>query len=172
MTLFSKGQSGNPKGRPRKRKVMEPSAFDMIFDRTITVNQDGGSRDLSIEEGLQFKTYQAALAGSKTARREVLKMIARREQWLAKRRVPKGKAQTLIEHDTLNANPALRILGIVIPDERFWHESVYERQLMEQWAVEAAVKRMRRRRMHQRDIDYCRMFTRNSDQIDWPEVSD
>ncbi len=61
---FQKGQSGNPAGRPRKRRP-HVSAFDIIFDKTLAVTQNGVERELTIDEALQLKTYQAALKGSK-----------------------------------------------------------------------------------------------------------
>src|SRR5688500_9307636 len=80
---FPKGRSGNPKGRPRSRPLPAPSAFDIVIDRTLTVTQGGRARELTLEEALQHKTYQAAIAGNRAARREVLKMIEKRERWLA-----------------------------------------------------------------------------------------
>lgn len=115
MSRFVKGTSGNPRGRPRKAKPVQASAFDIIFDRTITVVQNGAPRDLSIEEGLQLKTYQSALAGNKPARCAVLKMIAKREQWLASRRTTHTKVTMRREHAMRNADKALLILGIITP---------------------------------------------------------
>ena len=80
---FEKGQSGNPAGRPKKRRP-HVSAFDIIFDKTLTVTQNGVERELTVDEALQLKTYQAALKGSKMAMRAVLKMIEKREIALAK----------------------------------------------------------------------------------------
>lgn len=80
---FRKGQSGNAKGRPRSPPRPRASAFDIVIDRTLTVTQGGQARELTLEEALQHKTYQAAIAGNRAARREVLKMIAKREAWLA-----------------------------------------------------------------------------------------
>ena len=80
---FRKGQSGNPKGRPKKVKPRAASAFDIVIDRTLTVTQDGIPREVTVEEALQHRTYQEAIAGSRSARREILKMIAKRELHLA-----------------------------------------------------------------------------------------
>jgi hypothetical protein len=82
---FRKGQSGNPKGRPKAEPRPSPSAFDIVTDRRLTVTQNGRQRELTVEEALQYRTYQDAVAGSRLAQRQVLKMIAKREQWLAAR---------------------------------------------------------------------------------------
>src|SRR5918993_1279412 len=81
---FQKGQSGNPAGRPKKRRP-HVSAFDIVFDKRLSVIQNGEERELTVDEALQFKTYLAALKGSKMAVRAVLNMIEKREAALAAR---------------------------------------------------------------------------------------
>ena len=66
---FAKGASGNPKGRPRKVTPVAASAFDIIIDRTLMVVQNGRARELTVDEALQQKTYQDAIAGSRMAQR-------------------------------------------------------------------------------------------------------
>ena len=53
---FRKGQSGNPKGRPKSRSVSATSAFDILIDRSLTVTQNGQLREVTIEEALQHRT--------------------------------------------------------------------------------------------------------------------
>ena len=110
---FQKGQSGNPSGRPKKRRP-HVSAFDVIFDKTLSVTQGGVERELTVDEALQLQTYQAALKGSKMAIRQVLKMIEKRETALLKLSPPATAPVTMeVEHEAENADEAMRILDDV-----------------------------------------------------------
>ena len=113
---FRKGTSGNLKGRPKSRRVSSISAFDIIMDRTFTVTQDGKPRELTLEEALQHRTYQEAIKGNRPSQREVLKMIAKREKWLAARRPVSGLKLIMETEDPDNANEALLLLGVADPD--------------------------------------------------------
>jgi len=59
------------------------------------VTQNGRQRELTVEEALQHRTYQDAIAGSRFAQRQVLKRIAKREQWLAARRARRPRVGSL-----------------------------------------------------------------------------
>ena len=56
----------------------------MLLEKTLTVADRGGTREITLEEALQQRTYQDALAGKRMAMREVVKWIIKREAWLAK----------------------------------------------------------------------------------------
>src|SRR6476660_1364413 len=81
---FRKGQSGNPGGRPRRVRSTSNSAFDVIIDRKLKASRGGVLHEVTVEEALQQRTYQEALAGKRLAIREVLRWILKREQWIAK----------------------------------------------------------------------------------------
>jgi hypothetical protein len=113
-TRFRPGQSGNPKGRPRKQRQAEAnSAFDILESRTLTATQDGVSRELTIEEALAHRTYQNAIRGSRSAERIVMKWIVEREQARAKLR-PRGlNISFRIEaRDPKDVDEAMVLLGI------------------------------------------------------------
>jgi hypothetical protein len=55
-----------------------------MLEKTLTVTDRAGVREITMEEALQQQTYQRALAGDRMAVREVLKWIMKRDTWLAK----------------------------------------------------------------------------------------
>ena len=166
-TRFRKGQSGNPKGRPKARTPnTTTSAFDVIIDRMLTVTQGGVAREVTAEEALQHRTYQDAIAGSRLAQRMVLKWIEKRERYLAARQGSKRfpPIERRIEpHDPDNADAALVLLGIATPEPTTaWLK-------LEPWAVQAALQRRRGggrlSDKHVFDIEHC---TRNPRSLRWP----
>ena len=167
---FRKGESGNRKGRPRARFSVS-SAFDIVMDRTLTVMQNGKPRKVTVEEALQHRIYQNAIAGNRAAQREVLK-IARREKWLASKKPKQHQdLESLIElTDPRNADGALLLLGIAERDTR-WNDppNRYEHLLLQPWAVQAALSRPGRRRLSAQDIFEIKRCTREPDTLRWPK---
>lgn len=173
---FMPGRSGNPKGRPRKGIEARTSAFDVVIDRTLTITRNGQPREVTMEEALQHRTYQDAIAGKRLAQREVLKWIRKREAWIAKRNTTKGTRKIEIKQspDPMNALDALFILGIATPDVDVPHygpNDQYRRALLEPWAVQAALDRRRSAtpltENERAEILRC---TRNTASLRWPGV--
>lgn len=166
---FVKGQSGNPNGRPKARQP-NVSAFDIIFDKTLTVNHGGIDRELSVDEVMELQTFQAALGGNRMAVRQVLKMIEKRENALVKIAPKAGSATRMeVEYDSDNANEAMLLLGIAeyevpqpgkgCPDRRF---------KLATWAAQAAISRPGRRRLSAKNIEDVKRLTVDADKLKWP----
>ena len=165
---FRKGVSGNPKGRPKGTGVRRPSAFEIVFDKTVRVMQNGQPHELTIEEALQLRTFQDALAGNRAARREVLKMIAAREEWLAKRPPKLRPIEQLMERDPLNAHDALILLGLAERHARWPHNDPHDHLLLLPWAVQAALSRPGRRQLSTKHISEIKRCTRDAETLRWP----
>jgi Family of unknown function (DUF5681) len=168
---FPKGRSGNPQGRPRGSRVTTGSAFEVLVDKTLTVADRGGTREITLEEALQQRTYQDALAGKRMAMREVLKWIRKREAWLAKHASKAHKAMPLrISPDPDNANAALVLLGIAAPNPAREDWGADRAQLLlEPWAVQAALRRRRGgQRLTEQEVNEVRRSTRDADTLRWP----
>ena len=119
----------------------------MVIDKTLTIEQDGKSREVTVEEALWYKTYQNAIAGDRSAQREVLKMIDKREKYLAvHERKPRASGASFVTEpsDPTNADEALLILRIATrnPDLQQF-KADREWLLLEPWAVQAALSRRR-----------------------------
>lgn len=168
---FQKGQSGNPAGRPKARRP-HVSAFDVVFDKMLTVSQAGVEREFTVDEALQLKTYQAAVKGSRMAVRAVLKMIEKREVALAARapkvEAPKSNPYILI-YNSDSANEAMELLDIAsieeAPDGMGWG---HRKLKLETWATQAAISRPGRRSLTQRDIDDVKILTKEPGKLKWP----
>ena len=88
-TRYKPGQSGNPKGRPRKKRSPEPSAdltgseraLRKVLDEKVAITEAGGKRKATKSELIDLAQIKAAVGGNPQAQRD----IKRREQELEKR---------------------------------------------------------------------------------------
>jgi hypothetical protein len=169
---FRKGRSGNPGGRPSASRPSQASAFDVVVEKTLTVAHHGGTREITMEEALQQRTYRDAVAGKRMAQREVLKWITKREAWLAKH-APKASPRPITRHispDPDNADDALLLLGIAALNPARADIGADRAQLLlEPWAVQAALRRRRGGdRLTDSERDAIRRCTRDRDSLRWP----
>jgi hypothetical protein len=173
---FSKGSSPNPGGRPAASPAPQTSAFEVLLEKTLTVTDRTGTREISIEETLQQQTYQRALKGERMAVREVLKWIMKRDTWLAKN-APKASRPAItsrISPDPDNADAALLLLGIAAPNPaRAEFDNDRAQLLLEPWAAQAALHRRRGgQRLTDEERDWIRRCTRDPDSLRWPRGTD
>jgi Family of unknown function (DUF5681) len=168
-TRFQKGHSGNPAGRPKARRP-HVSAFDIIFDKTLTVTQNGIERELTVDEGLQLQTYQAALKGGRMAIRSVLKMIEKREAALALLNPPVVKPVRLeFEEDSNNINNPMLLLGIAEYGEAPYGGGPATRPFrLATWAAQFAISRPGRRALSDKNIEDVKRQTINPVKLRWP----
>jgi hypothetical protein len=168
---FTKGVSGNPKGRPRSLARSSPSAFDVVLDRTLSVKQGATSREITLEEALQRKTYEAAIAGNRSAIRAVLKMIAKREKWL-EAHAPNVPRLTVVYEKFIppaDVNAALKVLDMTEVDQ-LWKQldPTRDRPRLKPWAIQAALSRPGRRSISQHDIEWIERLALEPESICWP----
>jgi Family of unknown function (DUF5681) len=169
---FPKGRSGNLKGRPASSRASKASAFEVLVEKTLTVEGQGGTREITVEEALQQRTYQDALAGKRMAMREVVKWIIKREARLEKD-APRSSRPVIthgIAHDPDNADAALLLLGIAAHNpERADIGADRAQLLIEPWAVQAALRRRRGgQRLTDQERSEIRRCTRDPNSLRWP----
>lgn len=171
---FRKGRSGNLGGRPRKSsRGAETSAFEILLDKWLTVTKGGRTCEISMEEALQQRTFQDALAGKLMAIREVIKWIKKRKAWFAKHAPPFYDVQIKTSLDPDNADAALVLLGIatITPERPDLREP--EWLMLEPWAVQMALRRKRgAASLADGDRQWIRRCTRDADTLVWPGIKD
>jgi Family of unknown function (DUF5681) len=170
---FAKGQSGNLGGRPRRSsRGAATSAFDILRDKTLTVTESGRTREISMEEALQRRTYQDAIAGKRMAMREVIKWIKTRMAWFAKHRPPQD-VQIKTSPDPDNADAALLLLGIAMrtPERPDLREPSW--LFLEPWAVQMALRRNRiAASLTEGNRAWIQRCTRDADTLVFPGFKD
>ena len=144
----------------------------MVIDKKLPVTQDGKSREVTVEEALWHKTYQNAIAGNRSAQREVLKMIKKREAYLNARK-PKNlfpPVDCKIEYPQDDADEALLTLGIATRHPACEDLGEYSEQLLlEPWAVQAALNRRHSgSKLTEREVEEIQRCTRNAETLCWP----
>jgi hypothetical protein len=141
-TRFKSGQSGNPKGRPRKSKPPPSSPF-AILDELLPVHEPGSVSELPLEDAMLIKTYQRAITGGLRTWKKIVKMILEREKLHFKSRAPRSpRIARQIEGDPKSPLEALEILGIATRTAGANAGNSQNAHLrLERWAVEASLRR-------------------------------
>jgi hypothetical protein len=81
---FKRGQSGNPRGRPKTAKTVD-AKIAVALDQLITVNQDGRRSTVTKRVGVVLQLLKKAIEGDPRAMEIVLSLLRKIEP---KERVP------------------------------------------------------------------------------------
>lgn len=75
-TQFRKGHSGNPKGRPKKRRDIV-GTLERTLAEPFTFREGDGTREMSAEEALMYAQVIKAMQGDQGAFNSVMKQARR-----------------------------------------------------------------------------------------------
>ena len=160
---FRKGQSGNPKGRPKsKRNSKIP--YDQVLGQMVTVREDGRQRRITAAEAFLLQLTQKGLAGDSAAAHSSLTAI---ESARANTEQTQGVGITKIVIVPMQTECVLRSLGIAT--KKYPQDEKRVRWEINPWAVEAALSRLGDQQLNeaeQREVWNC---TRTPHKVAWPD---
>lgn len=160
---LQKGQSGNPKGRPRGSRKTAP--HEALLGRPITIHENGIARRIPADEAFLLHLVKQGLQGNSTAARKALKTIEKAENLRTSLMNQQTLAVDLVFVKPGSVSCALEPLRIAKKLDRYRDTG---RIALEPWVVEAALERFGDRRLSLEEQKTVYKATRAPHKVKWP----
>ncbi|MFN2098754.1 DUF5681 domain-containing protein [Altererythrobacter sp. MF3-039] len=161
-TRFKKGQSGNPRGRPKKRHREMP--YDAVLGQMVTIRENGKEKRVTAAEAFLLQLTRKGLAGDSAAARASLEAI---EAARAKRTDTAAPLRLRWVLVGMGVGCAIKKLGIA--QKKYPYDENRVRFELNPWIVEAALERLGERRLTLDEQREVFANTRTPYKVNWPE---
>jgi hypothetical protein len=161
-TRFRKGQSGNPRGRPKGSKRVPP--YETVLGQTVMVREDGSERRLTAAEAFLLHMTKRGLEGDSAAARAAMAAI---EEAGARRAAAGPEFMVIVTRLVTpgSVNCALEPLRMARKLDRYRETA---RMMLEPWLVEAALERLGSQRLTREQQETVMAATRLPHKVEWP----
>ena len=159
---YKKGQSGNPKGRPRNRRREIP--YDHVLSQMVTIREEGRERRVTAAEAFILSLTKKGLEGDHASARASLAAI---EEARAKRLVDAPVITGIICKGVSpgSVGCTLDALGMAIKLDRYLETATYR---LKPWVVKLAVDRMKPNQLSPEEQVAVVASTRAPEKVAWP----
>ena len=163
-TRFRKGQSGNPKGRPRNRRRDIP--YDYVLGQMVTVREDGRERRITAAEAFILQLTKKGLSGDSVSARASLAAIenARAARLGSASDVGYNIIWKIVSPGS--AACALDALGMAVKLRKYSEDTRHE---LRPWLVQKALDRLGTRRLSNEEQHTVVQATRSPEKVQWPD---
>ena len=163
-TRFKKGQSGNPKGRPRGRHNRPP--YDAVLGQRVLIKEGGTERRVTAAKAFLLHMTKRGLDGDGAAARSAMTVL---EEARAARGT--GRANEITTFVWVFATPgsvnsALEPLRMATKLDRYRKTA---RMVLEPWLVELALARLGDRQLSPDEQAIVVRATRTPHKVRWPD---
>ena len=159
---FQPGTSGNPKGRPRGKRVKDP--YDKVLGQMVTIREGGAERRVRVDEAFLLQIAAKGLAGQNSITRAAL------------------EAFETIESLRSAVNRELLIIYSVYPEAGDLRDAIQKLNIatlldgcrpsarlgLETWVIEEALARLGDRRLTLSEQQIVVAAARMAHKVRWP----